>query len=127
MGNLSNSTSAMVLRSPSESQSQGECIRYERLKSSENAVVQGNAELGPAAAERGDDPVGDVLRPDDQALHRSGEPRLRKALRLDEAGLDRDHADTPPPQRRGGRPRERELGVLRRRVRAGGRKGDLAG
>ena len=51
---------------------------------------------------------------------------LRKALGLDEAGVDRVHADAAPAQRRRRRARERELRVLRRRVRPARRKGDRA-
>ena len=45
---------------------------------------------------------------------------LREALGLDESGQDRVHRDTASAQRGGEGARERELGVLRRGVGAGG-------
>ena len=73
------------------------------------------------------DPLGDELRlRDERAQTAARSAPLREAFGLDEAGEDRVHADPARPQLGGDRARERELRVLRGRVRAARAGGDRA-
>ena len=71
---------------------------------------------------------GDELWLDDGPAEEAAPERapLREALRLDEAGEDRVHLDAARREQAGERARERELRVLRGRVRPAGREGDGA-
>jgi hypothetical protein len=92
------------------------------------AVPPGHERLDRVAAEHRHDVLGHRVRPD----HGPPQERvaedcpLRKALRLDQARVDGVDADAAAAQLGGARARERELGVLRRRVGARGRERDCA-
>jgi len=72
---------------------------------------------------------GHVVRLDDEASQDGAAQlrRLGKALRLDEARVDGMHVNASLTQLGCRRPGERELCVLRRRIRPGWREGDRAG
>ena len=101
-------------------------VREHVLQRAERAVVPRHRRLAPAAVERTEDVVGDFPWPDHDPLQGLREPLLGEAFRLGEARLDGVDANAAAPQFGRDRARERELRVLRRRVRAARRAGDDA-